>query len=127
MFGECQVLIAEGFSCLSHGFDGVMAVGPVGVNVNVPSYVREFYKLGDGTFLRQFYFALVLPDFRWNVLKSQSAVEFFLGGEFLQLIGLGVSYAVFAQLEPSFLLLCSQGDVVLLAAGEILEKRAEGV
>ena len=54
-------------------------------------------------------------------------IEFFLQGEFLQLVCSQTGDAILAQLQalpaPSF----PQGDIMLFAPGEILKQRAKGV
>ena len=67
------------------------------------------------------------PQFRGNPRQPQPGVEGGFVGEVFHLPGLDVGDSVFVQGQPHAVGEVAQADVVLLAAGEVLQHRADGI
>src|SRR3990172_4021090 len=125
--GNGEVLVSQHPGRLRHFLDAMAPVTPVAVGMEIALHVPGLDQARESTRFRAFYLALRLPKFRRYVLQAQPAIEVLFRGELLQHAGGHVRYAVLAELQATAAELVPQGDIVLLAAGEVLQQRAEAV
>ena len=123
--GDGDVLVAQRARRFGHLFERRAAVGLGGVHVQVAADVFQFHQLRQAALGRGFDFAAVLAQLRRNPGQPQRLVDPGFGFAGHPRVVLRAEQAVLAELQPHPHGARAQGDVVLLAAGEILHGRAE--
>ncbi len=127
MVGQGHVLVALGGCGGDHGLYGVAAVTPIAVQVQVPPQVDLLHQAGQPVFLGHIQLPHAHPQLRRNVGQAEPGVEGGFIGERLNNPGAQVHHAVLVQRQALAVGVFSQPDVVLLAAGEVLEHRTESI
>ncbi len=103
------------------------AVGPVGVDVEVPAHIRKIDEVREQSCFGRLDLPLVLAQFRGYVAQTHQFVDLGFGGAADEAPGLEVLHAVLADLVSAALGVSAQRDVVVGAAGEVLQEVAVGL
>ena len=124
MVGDGPIVAAEVVHVAGDGFDGFMAVAPVGMIVERAAQLGPFDEAREFAFFGGGEFAVVLAQFRRDVGEVELRVNFLLGLAGDKQFGvagflLGFEEAVFVEAEAALDGALAQDDVVFLAAGEI--------
>src|ERR1039457_4233588 len=123
--GDGDVFVAALARRLGHFFQRGAAISLGGVHVQVAADVAQFHQLGKASLLRGFDFAGVLAQFGRDPRQAQRLVDAFLGLAGHAGIARHAEQAVLAQLQPHLHGARANGDVVVLAAREVLHGGAE--
>ena len=127
MVAEHQVLVAELDCGLGHALDGALAVGVVGVDVQVAADVPYGDEVGQAALVGGFDLPGVLAQLRGNVREVEPRVEILLRGDGFVVarpcFGKAVLGDVYAHLDGPL----TQRDVVGLPTREMVQKRAVGL
>ena len=123
--GDRNVFQAKRDSGAGHFLNGIFPVGPVGLNLKISLERAVFYKFRQFTGFRRFNFTGISPKLRRHPHKSQLFVNFlFVPAGNHSVPSAGGEKPVLIEFIPFFNRDFSQSDVMLLAAGEILNRRA---
>jgi len=119
--GDGDVGEATREGCFGHLTDGVAAVGGVGVHVEVAADVGDCDELREGVIGGCVEFAAVFAELGWDVVEFEGVVDglFGFGGD--DLVVFEAEERVFAEGEAALDGALPEGDVVHLAAGEVLQ------
>src|SRR5215211_3420141 len=124
---EDEVLVAELDGRLGHALDGAFAVRVVGVNVQVSADVFDGDEVGQAAAVSRFDLTSVLPQLRRYVAEAEPRVEILLRGDGLVVAGPRSGQAVLGDVDAHLDGPLAQRDVVGLAAGKVVQKRAVGL
>ena len=127
MVGESHVFVAQGGNCGHHGLDGVAAITPFAVQVQIAAEVAGLDQLGEAAIEGRVQLPHTGAQFRRDPGQAEAGVERLLIGENFHVAGLDVGDAVLVEGQALAVGEIAQADVVLLAAGEILEHGTDGL
>ncbi len=126
MIGEQHVSIPHVLDGLGHLFNGVMAVRPIGVNVEVPFQILPLHQMGELARLGRLDLPLVLPKLRGNPAKPQGPVDLLLFPAGDSSISPDSKHPVLIDRQTLAVGQRPDFDVVGLGTGGVNEGRPEG-
>src|SRR5271154_3970206 len=128
MVGDGDVFVAALMGGFGHFLKRRASVGFGGVHVEVATDVGEFHQVGQAPLGGGFDLAGVFAELGRDPGKAQLFVDLFFGraGYAFVIVHVGndARERVFAESESHFQGALAEGDVVVLAAGEVLESGA---
>ena len=125
MIRDGDVFVTARAGGRGHLCEGGAPVALGGVHVQVAADVRQFHQLGQAVFGGALDLAQVFAQLRRNPAQPQRLVDAGFGfARHLSFVRATIQ-AVFAQLETHLYRARADGHVVVFAAGEVLEGRAE--
>ena len=126
MIGDRNVLVAVRFGRPRHLVDRVRAVAPPGVHLQIPADVFQLNEGGQPSPLGQLDLALILADLRRDPRQPDRGVDLLFGPAGDAAVVLDGEHAILIDLQALLHRFLPQLDVVILAAGKILQRGAEG-
>ena len=124
---HADVLVAQRLGPGDHHLEGVVAVGPVRVHVEIAADVVERHEIREVPLEGRLDLAPVLPDLGRDPRQAHGLVDVLLLLARDALVVLLADDAVLVDREPLLLREAAELDVVLLGAREVLERGAEAL
>ena len=119
MVGQHHPGVAQGARGEGHHLDRVDPIGPVRMYVRVAAHVGQRDELGKATGERGLDLATVLAQLGRDPGQAEALVDLVFGGNRLHLAALHDLEALLREGQAALERHAAQGDVVLLAAGEV--------
>ena len=125
--GDGHIFVAHCGHGGDHCLQGKLAVAPVAVHMQVAAQVGFRYQVGQAAAAGGLQLVGAPPEFGGDPGQAEAGVEGFLVGEMLGHAGFNYGNAVLVERQALPVGVVPQPDVVLLAAGEVLEHCAHPV